>query len=1006
MNRKLSSGLRAVLLGGVGLAAFTLPSLAQDSQSMETVVVTGIRGSLQRSLDIKRDSQGLVDAISMEDIGKFPDANLAAALQRIPGVTITRASMMAATTTGEATQITVRGMGPSFNETLFNGRKIPSGVGGRSFDFSGLSADMVQALEVYKSPDATLSAGAIGATINVKYPNPFDKPGLTVTAAFSAKYRPNDGRLTPNGNFLFSDTFFGGKVGVLVAGAYTKIATTQFQVGNWGWIGQHINPCQRVGGPACPKNVPVYETTGYNPTTGAPITAVVANPTAKQQSDADNAAFQAGKDLATPIWFTQDLAYNYNQIQEERKNARIALQFQPTEKLLITVDGNYSRDSINENQFAFAIWNNGDEMRNVKTSKNGTIIDFTRAAPTDFDDNVNLGIQQTYDVGINVKYDVSDKLSVMFDFDTAQSSLNPDNHWSGLSENIGYGPSGPGGTNGTTFEVIQPGGRSLPYYKGLGPNGDISRFDDISIMGTHVDTTSASRNRNAVNQVRGEIAWKEDSFQAKFGGNYITDHYHTNYWGPWESNRWQMWSGYGPDSHNPTGVELPSNLFHGKVNLPSMPGWDSSNKIPNLIRFYQGEVWSYLNSLGAPFNPDGSKTNLPGFNYGCCNFSKYPYSGMSPEGINSFSAGSFQQINEDTFSFYATLQTETKFAGMPLKVGMGVRYEYTNVNTMGLDQPLTGLHLVTGDLTAYSYDFAPSQQTSQKNTYQYLLPNLDLNLQVTDDLHVRADISRTMTRPNLGDLKPNRSNWGGRKGALGVSGGNPQELPFLSDNADLAIEWYYAPNSYLAGNVFYKSISNFVVGGTSTLVLDGTKGNQLVIDPYTQTYAQFTLSQNVNGPTANVYGMELAWQHMFGDSGFGYQLNGTIVQSDKPYNPNNLTTNAFAITGLADSANFVAFYDKDGFQVRFAANWRDTYLNNFGQSQSSGTQYGAEPVFVNGGWTLDASTSYDITDNINVYFEASNLMNFGYSTRGRFSDQVLDIVDIGRSFTAGVHFKL
>jgi outer membrane receptor protein involved in Fe transport len=179
-----------------------------------------------------------------------------------------------------------------------------------------------------------------------------------------------------------------------------------------------------------------------------------------------------------------------------------------------------------------------------------------------------------------------------------------------------------------------------------------------------------------------------------------------------------------------------------------------------------------------------------------------------------------------------------------------------------------------------------------------------------------------------------------------------------------------------------------------------------VIDPWTGSPAVFTLTQPVNGPTANVYGMELAWQHMFGDSGFGYQLNGTIVQSNKPYDPTNLNTNAFAITGLADSANFVAFYDKDGFEIRFAANWRDSYLNNFGQGQSSGTMFGSEPVFVNGGWTLDASTSYDITDNINAYFEASNLMNTAYSTRGRYSDQVLDVVGIGRSFTLGIHYKL
>ena len=977
--------VRTLLMAGTCASSFlAVPALAQDNtQSMETVVVTGIRGSLQRSLDLKRESAGLVDAISMEDIGKFPDANLASALMRIPGVTITRASMMNVTTTGEATQITVRGMGPSFNETLFNGRRIPSATGGRSFDFSGLSADMVQALEVYKTPHADLNAGAIGATVNVKYPNPFDKPGLTLTAAVSDKYRPDDGRMEPSGNFLFSDTFFGGKVGFLIAGAYSKLATTQVQVSNWGWIGHTtLKPCQLSGytGPDCSTISSDTTAANYN------INAVPVNKT---------------------NWFTQDLSYDHNQIQEERQNARVSLQYQPNEKLLITLDANYARDTVDENQLAFAIWNNSDEMRNVKQSANGTITDFTRFAPTDFDDNVNMAVQQTYDVGLNVKYNVSNKFTVTFDFDQAQSSLNPGNHWSGYSADIGYGCSksyaecvaGAGTNNSTTFEVIQPGGKALPYYKGIGPNGNAAEFADTDIMGSHVTTTSATRNRNFVNQVKLEGDWTDDNLTIKFGGNYVADHYHMDYWGPWESSRWQMWSGYGPDSGNATGVHLPSNLFHGTTSLAAMPGWDSSNALPYLINFSAADEWAYLNSLSP---------STPGFNSGCCNFAKYPYGGMSPAAITSFAAGNHQVIYEDSAALFANVSTETKFAGMPLKINAGVRYEYTNVDTRGIDQPLTGLTIQSGDETAYQYTMGDSTNTSEKSSYQYLLPNLDLILNVTDDLQVRFDASRTMTRPNLSDLKPNKSGWGGRKGSLGVSGGNPSEQPFLSDNLDVGAEWYYAPNSYVSGNVFLKSISNFVVTGTSTVILDGkdSRAPYSVIDPWTGSAAVFTLTQPVNGPTANVYGLELAWQHMFGDSGFGYQLNGTIVQSNKPYDPTNLNTNAFAITGLADSANFVAFYDKDGFEIRFAANWRDSYLNNFGQGQSSGTQFGSEPVFVNGGWTLDASTSYDITENINAYFEASNLMNTAYSTRGRYSDQVLDVVSLGRSFTLGVHYKL
>jgi len=123
-------GVRVALLCSACLVALAVPAVAQDQQqasNVENVTVTGLISSLQKNLDIKRDASGLVDAISAEDIGKFPDVDIAAAMQRIPGVTISRGASVlggVSTSTGAATEITVRGFGPSFNETLFDGRKI------------------------------------------------------------------------------------------------------------------------------------------------------------------------------------------------------------------------------------------------------------------------------------------------------------------------------------------------------------------------------------------------------------------------------------------------------------------------------------------------------------------------------------------------------------------------------------------------------------------------------------------------------------------------------------------------------------------------------------------------------------------------------------------------------------------------------------------------------------------------------------------------------------------
>jgi len=927
----------------------------------ERVTVTGYRLAVVSATNSKRSATGLSDAIFAEDIGKFPDSNLAAALMRVPGVTITRAASSQVTTTGEPTQVTVRGFGPTFNEILFEGRKIPSGAGGRAFDFSGLSADMVSELQVFKTPDPSLSAGAIGATINVLYPKPFDKDGFNLVASVSETASPDDGRITPNANFLLSDTIADGKIGYLIAGAFSSLRTTQNQVSNWGWEGAYLDPCQLSGAiAAC----------------GATLTT----------------------NSAKPVWFTQDYAIDYNQIREQRKNARLALQFLPSNALLVTLDANYARNDLAESQWAYAIWNNVTEMRNVTTSPYGTIVDFTRFAPTDFDNNTKYAVQQTYDFGVNVKYSAGANFSLMADYDLAMSALNPDGHLGELDMDIGYGPSRAGGTNGMNVRIIMPGGHTLPYYLDYGPNSDQTRFLDTSIMGSHVAVMTAQQNRNLVNQAKLEAAWSDENLTVKIGGHYVTDHYKMNNYNTFANNQWQVYAGYGPDSNNyyssgpdaglPAGVHIPAQYFEGTIKISPIAGWQTVQMIPGLPKFNAANIYSYLESLGDPVSP----TQIPGFNWGCCN---PPYHGTISMVQD---VQQFQHVYEDTYAVYVSVAAGTSVAGIPLKLSTGARFEYTDLLSSGIGRPLMGMLINAADHTAYDFVYGGTTALRAHNSYQYLLPNADVILQATDQLQFRFDVSRTLTRPPLANLNPSIS-YGGRTGSLTSSGGNPRLQPYLSDNADISAEWYYAPNSYVAGNAFLKRVTNFIVSSTTRQVLSN------VIDPYTNQPAVFAFSSTVNGPRADVYGLEVTWQHLFETSGFGVQANATVLQSDKPYNPYDLTTSEFAVTGLADSANIVAFYDKRGIEIRLAANWRDTYLDHFGQGQNA-SAFGTEPTFVNTGWTLDSSMGYQITQNLNAYFEATNILNQSFGTRGRFPDQVLDVVSYGRRFTLGLHCRI
>ena len=125
-------------------ATITMPVMAQDQaapEDVEVIQVSGIRGSLLRAMDIKRDSSGIVDAISAEDMGKFPDSNLAESLQRITGVSIDR-------TSGEGSQVTVRGFGAANNLITLNGRQLPTTTGSRTFDFANIASESVSGVEV------------------------------------------------------------------------------------------------------------------------------------------------------------------------------------------------------------------------------------------------------------------------------------------------------------------------------------------------------------------------------------------------------------------------------------------------------------------------------------------------------------------------------------------------------------------------------------------------------------------------------------------------------------------------------------------------------------------------------------------------------------------------------------------------------------------------------------------------------------------------------------------
>ncbi len=194
----------AVGFFSAGAAAQNAPA-TEDADSMEEVVVSGFRSSLEKSLEVKRASINFTDSISSEDVGKLPDNNLAEAIARIPGVQISR-------TNGEGQQINLRGLGPSFTRVTLDGMPISVSSEGsvdqaarnREFDFDLLPSDLFSALEVSKSPQASIVEGGLAGTVNLRPSRPFDYDGLTVSYKLEGTYQSSSEEVDPRASFLIS----------------------------------------------------------------------------------------------------------------------------------------------------------------------------------------------------------------------------------------------------------------------------------------------------------------------------------------------------------------------------------------------------------------------------------------------------------------------------------------------------------------------------------------------------------------------------------------------------------------------------------------------------------------------------------------------------------------------------------------------------------------------------------------------------------------------------------
>jgi len=413
----LSVRARWGLLVAIGVACVMSCGITRAADDLAEVVVTGQRAAIRRAEDIKQNSVSVVDAVSAEEAGKFPDQNVADALQRVPGVAVDRSG-------GESSRITVRGFGPDFVNVVLNGRTLATDATDRAFNFDVLPSELISTAEVHKTASAELEEGGIGGTVNVITARPLDSKGLhaagSVAAVNNSINHAVSGKTTPKASVLFGYTNEDETFGWLVSGMYYKRDDQLQNVDTGGWY-------------------PNVDETRINP---------------------------AYTNVAIP----QTLSFGLIHETRTRQGASAAIDWLPVDKLKVSLDGMLSNYRVNTLYNGFGAYGNDADIQSLTVDANGTALNYTR---------YNTGVlandyimqskpRNAYNLqgGLNVAYAFTD--STQLDWDSALSSAwdkaGADGYFLVVgTRNIGVNP-----------QWTNNGSDSLPSMSNLLPTTDTS----------------------------------------------------------------------------------------------------------------------------------------------------------------------------------------------------------------------------------------------------------------------------------------------------------------------------------------------------------------------------------------------------------------------------------------------------------------------------------------------------------------------------------------------------
>jgi iron complex outermembrane receptor protein len=997
-----------------------------EADEVTTVVVTGIRAALQSAAEIKRNADTFVDSITASDVTSLPDLSVAEALQRVPGVTVSRFPTGGASPdfpSPEGRGNLIRGLG--FVRSEFNGRDAFSANGGRALDWSSIPPELVGAVDVYKNQSADLIEGGIGGTINLRTLEPFDRSGHVLALAAETTYgdlredwAPTYSAIAGNRWQLGGDSEFG------ILGAYSS--SKLYSMIN-GW--QQGAPTPRI-------NPSVSEPSGPGKFVGVSPELIEAYVPGFQlrtnEVDRDRTSYY----LATQ-WQNDTLraTLKYARVENEIDSLEHTTEWFPDH------DGG-ARVTMSDLRF-----NDGWTSPGVATCSGPGGIP---AAPGDCEVMIpiggglmesgwvadsgeswagayglgvgNLGIgkhekSMTEDISLNFKWEATERLYLEFDAQMTKADADYVEVWGGTQTYANAWVQPDLSSPRVRFDIDQRhrfnAGNTRTGGSGQLPVATGSSDPIASVWQYAADSFREGTGELQAFRLDSKFDFEGDSwFKAVRFGARFSEREQTN------KEIGLNWGGIAPVWQGGAGVL-------GQFDSPAHELVDFSNFFRGGVVQGANTAFPYIRSdlllnYGAMREYINNEPDLAG------NHPWNPRGNM--DGTGNYRPEDVSDITEETQSAYLRLDFARDLGGngMSIDGNIGVRFTKTDLVSNGsfayqafnadiqtpstVDQPRTDTAEANDDprdflpeTTAFLEQLATPIAVDQGDSHT--LPSLNVKWNLNDRMLFRFGASKAITRPNVQDLRASQlvqANvtrieyapitdeddplFGVDRGLIDVTldrilitRGNPVLKPTTAVNLDLSFEWYFN-GGFFSAALFDKQLKNIITTGdmnVDTITLDG------------QT-VDVVYNGQINQSDASLHGIELAYQQFFDQlpgwmSHLGVQTNYTNIQaSGEPPGmgvdangdgvPDDLTTSfRFGVRDLLGQsehiANLVGIYQDDKMEIRLAYNWRSEYLTSYRDWVTG------NPIYTDKNGFLDASFRYDFNEHLQVRASIANVLD-------------------------------